>query len=911
MAEPTEDEINAVCEMLDVYETRDRQMFSRALKAHNNNMAQVVNEYFEDQDTFRSKFSWNEAQFMADRDGSSLPSFQVQGPDQYDPTANAWDQSGGLVAPSRPPSRAQNRSPLGKMIDDWTTNYTVGAPTTQQQADEDLNRALLESTSAAATRGATPQESGVISTDTSLPFFGPANRETYQDDQWAMVRVNKEASDPSPSARKRDPLTPVFLLCRHNGAQRHRLGPLLMIKHDIPAARNFFLSLDASEQPGTYGHNNSWWKGDAILCASSGSTEALPEAYSYPNVKLEDEIQRLMAFLDDTQRSYGTADSLCESPLMKNAWDPVVHFYQNLYSKAGSEIVRSTMWTLVRFEPGADEVDASTSSPTSEFGILEFKVPDELSDVLHSLYSLWDALFWIQQQSELSGFPHEESKQTAYMEDPGEVLTMRIKLENHRIEIPETFYIDRYLEKNLGTARILKSQMVQLWQALAQSKDAENKITKWNDSADTWKDYDKISLTKKVIAKVENQIWKVRANALWRKHEQSVGTKDEIPYLPAELNHLAELNEQEDKTVKIFESQLDVAKRKLVNIDQQLARLGREKKACCDILRQMAEVLTVPSEEEGMNPTHKYTLRGVITSHDVVYMCRRKEADPAETEAPSSKVDQWWRVAWVAGDENPVRQEVTTFEKVQEAIFTETDADGSKVPILVYATDKALNEEPAPLSDALKTFVKFDNRLFKQELLEEPTPADKKRNAPQVPESPLKRQRSNSVDSMATNRASLGDFSDAGERDALMGDQDSRDGINPFQYGDGTAIMSTEMEEMRPTPSQELAASMGGAPPSPPMSARDDASDHGSPGIRRSSERLARISLDAKDQAGNGADVPKAPEMAERVSPVSPFIVRRPNGTVDKRASIMDQAMEIDGSMELPTADGNPEDYYK
>lgn len=299
----------------------------------------------------------------------------------------------------------------------------------------------------------------------------------------------------------------------------------------------------------------------------------------------------------------------------------------------------------------------------------------------------------------------------------------------------------------------------------------------------------------------------------------------------------------------------------------------------------------------------------------------------------------------------PIRQ-ATTFARVQDAIFTEADSDGSKAPVLVYATEEAMNEEPAPLSDALKvrnckvfdsflprlesantcqTFVKFDNRLFKQELLEEPAPADKKRTAPHLPESPLKRQRSASVDSMATNRASIGDFSDVEERAALLGGQELTD--DPFQYGDGAAPVSTEMGDIRPIP--ELAASMG-APPSPPMSGGDDASDHGSPGIRRSSERLARISLDGKgqegrshedksqeerslevksqegkSQGGKSQDGIAIPEMAERASPVSPFIVRRPNGTIDKRASIMDQAMEIDGSMELPAVDGNPEDYYK
>lgn len=116
----------------------------------------------------------------------------------------------------------------------------------------------------------------------------------------------------------------------------------------------------------------------------------------------------------------------------------------------------------------------------------------------------------------------------------------------------------------------------------------------------------------------------------------------------------------------------------------------------------MSKVLTTPSDDPTLNPSHKYTLRGVITSPDVVYMCRRRPAEPFETENAGVTIDQWCRVSWVAGAENPVKQEATVFEKVQEAIFTEVDTDGSKIPTLVYATDRALNEELWPLSSALQ-----------------------------------------------------------------------------------------------------------------------------------------------------------------------------------------------------------------
>lgn len=405
--------------------------------------------------------------------------------------------------------------------------------------------------------------------DTSLPFFGPASRENYDNDQWAMVRVNKEASDPPPSARRRDPEAPVFLACRQQGIQRHRLGPLLMINHDIPAARNFFLSLGSLHPPqsGSYGNNKAWWKGDPIFATESELADDAAAAWptNGQNVKLVDELQRLMAVLDATERSYGTADLLCESPLMKNIWgDHVVRLYQSLYSKTEPPL-NFTAWNLLQLE---SDVEGPT---TTEVGILEFNVPNELSEVLESLYNLWDAVLWLNQETELSAFPEEESVRLGYVERPAEVLTLRIKLEDHRIEIPETFYIDRYLEANLETARTMKKNMYRVWEALKRAKVAEKRITKWHDPKNMWVEHDKAVMINKVIEKVENQIWHVKAKALWRKYEESIGSKDEIPYLPKQLIHLAELNEEEDEMMKHFEAEMQLAKRRLAQIDRQLA----------------------------------------------------------------------------------------------------------------------------------------------------------------------------------------------------------------------------------------------------------------------------------------------------------------------------------------------------
>jgi hypothetical protein len=92
-----------------------------------------------------------------------------------------------------------------------------------------------------------------------------------------------------------------------------------------------------------------------------------------------------------------------------------------------------------------------------------------------------------------------------------------------------------------------------------------------------------------------------------------------------------------------------------------------------------------------------------------------------------------------------------------ETVLREACAAGCK-PIAVYANDKAMQQEIVPLSDALKTFVKLDNRLFKQEMLQSNRMGHKRGAGIGEGLQSKRLQRSASADSMDTNRASAGDL---------------------------------------------------------------------------------------------------------------------------------------------------------
>lgn len=434
----------------------------------------------------------------------------------------------------------------------------VGAPQTEAQYEDDLQRAIAESKAASA--GPTPQESGVTDAMDSVPRFGPATRDNYENDQWSMIRVQPQPSDPPPSARKRLSEAPVFLTCRQNNAlhRRHRLGPLMMILHEIPTTRNFFLLLEGSSQ--SYGNNNQWWRGEAIR----SNVEISSEGWAANDVLLVDELKRLVAFLDNTDRSYGTADGLCLTTSLKEvAWDPIVRFYESLFNASNAQEI-PRMWTNVRIE------SSELGTRPQEFAILEFRVPNDIPDFLRNLYGQWDWIFWLNHENALSKCPDEDVDQIASIQVPSQVLTIRVTTEGPQIEMPEALYIDRYLEANLEMARAMQRKTLRMWRAIELAEERENAVTKWQDPQN-WRIRDRQAMSQHVIKQSEDQIWQIRASALWRMYEKSVGTDEYIPYLPNELNHIAELNEEECKAVKHFEAEIELAKLRLREIDHKLA----------------------------------------------------------------------------------------------------------------------------------------------------------------------------------------------------------------------------------------------------------------------------------------------------------------------------------------------------
>lgn len=150
------------------------------------------------------------------------------------------------------------------------------------------------------------QETGITGTRNS-PInsnFAPAQpNKQYDPSQWALTTTQAQEIIPEPPAqeRQREARKPAFL--RPSSSQLLAGG--ITIMHAIPAVRSAFLDLEHVQDD--YGYHDKWWNGETI---SVSRVISLDGGINEQGLDFLAELQRLMVFLDQTERAYGSADSV-------------------------------------------------------------------------------------------------------------------------------------------------------------------------------------------------------------------------------------------------------------------------------------------------------------------------------------------------------------------------------------------------------------------------------------------------------------------------------------------------------------------------------------------------------------------------------------------------------------------------
>lgn len=333
-------------------------------------------------------------------------------------------------------------------------------PSTRAEEDAAMEQALANS------RQDLPyghQETGVV--NDIRPTFGPATRADYDPSKWAMTLPRGQEShesseiipDLEPADRQNQAGEPRFIKHLTSGDY---LPSLLTVCHSIPLARSLLLA--PHNLRASYGQDADWWKGHTIRLPRIVSTVDLSLAEPAPknNDEVIAEMQRLMALLDASGRSYGSAEALARaatSPDLDSESTPDTLLDKVLMA-----------WELTSRSLAADH-DGRTGLFHSIIGtnsleglntpnMWSLPLPvDTGSGQTVTLAEVMDTALW-------DTDPDESAFCDNYMERCADVLPIRLtqtdmSRQTLGIVVPASFYVDKYLLENVEITRSVRKDM--------------------------------------------------------------------------------------------------------------------------------------------------------------------------------------------------------------------------------------------------------------------------------------------------------------------------------------------------------------------------------------------------------------------------------------------------------------------
>ncbi|KAI7161395.1 hypothetical protein KC349_g2771 [Hortaea werneckii] len=658
-SEPSEENIENVTAMLGM----DRSTAIRYLKAKHNNVEAAVNAFFDGEDISKSEAAstWDESAWAADREGNTSADRNMQ----------------SLAAPTAPNSREPSPSKSDK-------------PTSKDEEERMYQQALSQSMGMPF-----QQESGVVGSDGKETRFGPATKDHYDASQWAMVPRTSSTGEIIPDVdverRKNGPGEPRLLKQMPEGDY---LSNFVTICHAIAGVRETMLMREFVKS--SYGQDSEWWRGNAITMPRIVHTDSgrpiEPEADKYE--ELVSEVQRLMAFLDSSERSYASIAPLTQTDAIKDETPAITksrtwleHFIQQwilaAMSMAGEQRDVSRLFNT--------RTAAKTMNDDGDNLLFDLRA-DPPAGENTDLTELLDGALWAGDNLDDPNF----------IESPAEVIVFRLAHANPsasqlHVEVPAYFCMDKYLKENVEATMEPRQRIVDGSMRIRKLTEIENKLKTWKHPKKSEQ------LDPKVLLKHTHGHFSGsnKEKLLHGDMANGIATPDDDDAPPP---HYAEIAQKLEQVI--------------ASIDDKLAVLASEKektrKAIGDLSRN-------PLPELQGKEQHRYTLRGVATKPNVTYVLRPKEEDEDEDIAMDGEEGdstpegmQWWRLEYeVTGTGANITKTKTPDYDVLRAAELE-----HREVLLVYASDQIndISLHDPTLPPPLQQFVDDDNKLFKAEL---------------------------------------------------------------------------------------------------------------------------------------------------------------------------------------------------
>jgi hypothetical protein len=637
-----------------------------------------------------------------------------------------------------------------------------------------------------AFQGYGQQESGVVGPNGGA-VFGPANRDFYEKDQWAMVPVNavvgvNEEIIPDAAVEDRVYLGEPRMLKPMPGGDY--TANLLTICAAIDGARETLLMREHVLE--NYGQDAEWWRGHPIslpkIVHLDDGMPVEPESDNQDEILAE--VQRLMALLVASKRSYGSAQALTQTPAIKHgspASTPsrtLLEFFLQEWAVAAASKSESPdeATNLFSTTVGTNDSDGM-ETPDMSLINMQIAVPEGAKT---DLFELLDDLLW---NTDVDGATMADN----YIERPADVLVMRVFQANAvlgpqlRVEVPAQFYVDKYLKENIEATRATRAEMAKAKKRITKIEEIEKKLKTWKHPKKN-EQLDANLLLKHTLGHFSGQN---RTDVAKADKTNTAAALDESP---ADPPHYAEITAKLEKII--------------ASIDNKLTVLAEEKAKTRKAISEMSKAPPPGLEQEDLK--YRYTLRGVATKPNITYVTVPTETDAAdlmfddETTPPGL---QWWRLEYEANTTGSSaklnKTKADDFDVIRAVELEHNSA------LLVYASDRVNTPLPHTLflPEPLSEFIDKDNAFLDAEIKQAADNDPRAYNMSLMDEVPRESIERTSMDSTRVEGAGGSTYGDPSppsyEDDTFMGHPDFGLGPNvdiKQGYADGYQAMDEEAE---------------------------------------------------------------------------------------------------------------------